>query len=240
MGITKITAPMTVSGNGKSIVLDGFDFTENGFVTIFDAKSVTIRNCRVYGLNVENAVKNYWLRVDSGGPLRLIIEHCYFGANPGVNGVLYNFIEPHVELANGTTISNNYFAAGCCAHNTINLYGATENAVFTISGNVFETSAGTIRIGVQGEPACEVTMDGNRIRKHDAAYGLEDAGLVTVQPYGKQTSSFANMTIRMDGNQIPTEQIIYGYSGAKDTALTDDLMPIIWIDGERMFAPIYH
>lgn len=240
MGVTKITELMTINGAGKSVVLDGLDFTGNGFVKILNASNVEIRNCRVYGLNVENAAKNYWLRVDSSSPLKLKIERCYFGANPGVQGALYNLIEPNVVLVDGTSICNNYFAKKCCTHNTINLYGAAENSHIYVSGNVFELSAGTVRVGVKGQPVCMITMDGNVVRKHDSAYSLEDAGLVTVQPYNKQTTTFANMTIEMNDNQLPTEQIIYGYSGSKDTELTDALMPVIYIDGEQVSAPIYH
>lgn len=240
MSLTKITELLTINGAGKSVVLDGFDFTGNGFVKILNAASVEIRNCRVYGLNVEKAPKNYWLHVNSSAPLKLTIERCYFGANPGVQGALYNLIEPNVVLADGTSISNNYFAKKCCTHNTINLYGAAESSCINVSSNVFELSAGTIRIGVKGQPTCTIAMDGNVIHKHDSAYALDYAGLVTVQPYGKQTLSFANMTINMNGNEAPTEQIIYGYSGSNDTALTDALMPTICIDGTEVTAPIYH
>lgn len=240
MGITKITELMTINGSGKNVVLDGFDFTANGYVKILNAASVEIRNCRVYGLNVESAAKNYWLRVDSSSPLKLKIEHCYFGGNPGVAGALYNLIEPNVVLADGTSICKNYFTKACCTHNAINLYGAAENAHIEVSGNVFEVSAGTIRVGVKGQPMCTIVMNDNVVRKHNTAYGLEDAGLVTVQPYNKQTPTFANMTIEMNGNRLPTEQIIYGYYGSKDTELTDDLMPTIYVDGELFTAPIYH
>lgn len=240
MGFTKITELLTINGAGKSVVLDGFDFTGNGFVKILNAASVEIRNCRVYGLNVEGAAKNYWLRVDSSSPIKLTVERCYFGANPGVQGALYNFIEPNVALADGTSICNNYFQKKCCTHNTINLYGVAENAHIAVSGNVFEESAGTIRIGVKGQPTCTITMDGNVIHKHSSAYDMQWAGLVTVQPYNKQTTSFANMTIYMNDNKLPTEQVIYGYSGSKDTELTDALMPVIYIDGELVSAPIYH
>lgn len=240
MGVTKITELLTINGAGKSVVLDGFDFTGNGFVKILNAASVEIRNCRVYGLNVEGAKKNYWLKVDSSAPLKLTVENCFFGANPGVQGALYNLIEPNVYLASGSSFSNNYFHKQCCTHNAINLYGAVENAQIKVSGNVFEISAGTVRVGVKGQPVCTILMDGNAIKKHNTAYGLEDAGLVTAQPYGKQTTSFANMAIYMSNTKAPTEQIIYGYYGSNDTELTEARMPKIYVDGEQISAPIYH
>lgn len=240
MSLTKITELLTINGNGKHVVLDGFDFTGNGYVSIQNAACVEIRNCRVYDLNVENAKKNYWLKVDSSAPLKLIVENCFFGPSTGVQGALYNLIEPNVYLADGSSFSNNYFNKQCCTHNAINLYGAVENAQITVSGNVFEVSAGTVRIGVKGQPTCTILMDGNVIKKHNTAYGLEDAGLVTVQPYGKQTTSFANMAIYMSNTKAPTEQIIYGYYGSNDTELTEARMPKIYVDGEQISAPIYH
>ena len=53
MNVTKITELLTIDGAGKEVVLDGLDFTENGYVKVLNAKSVLIQNCRVYGLNVD-------------------------------------------------------------------------------------------------------------------------------------------------------------------------------------------
>lgn len=240
MGCTKITEPMTINGAGKDIVLDGFDFTENGFVKIVDANSVEIRNCRIYNINVENAKKNYWLRVDSSAPLKLIVEHCYFGDTIGTNGAMYNLIEPHVVLADGSSFSSNYFTKQCCTHNTVNLYGVAEDAQIVVSNNVFEISAGTVRVGVKGQPTCSIVMNNNVVKKHNDAYTLDDAGLVTIQPFNKETVTFANMIISMNNNRVPTEQVIYGYSGAKDTELTEENMPAIYVNGEILIANIYH
>lgn len=240
MESTKITELMTINGAGKEVILDGFDFTGNGFVKIYNAASVEIRNCRVYNMNVEDAKKNYWLRVDSSNPLKLTVKHCYFGDSAGDNGAMYNLIEPHVVLADGSSFSNNYFTEQCCTHNTINLYGVAENAQITVSGNVFEVSAGTVRIGVKGQPACSIVMNDNVVKKHNDNYALEDAGLVTIQPFNKETITFANMTIYMNGNRVPTEQLIYGYSGTRDTELTESNMPTIYVDGDTLIANIYH
>lgn len=67
-----------------------------------------------------------------------------------------------------------------------------------------------------------------------------DFGIVTVQPYGKQTPTFKNMTVLMSGNSCSNEQLIYGYSGAQDTTLNTENMPTIYVDGEQIQAPIYH
>lgn len=90
MAITKITEHLSINGAGKSVVLDGFDFTSNGYVRVTNAAELVIRNCRVYGLNVEGAKKNYWLYADSSAPLKLTVERCFFGANPGTLGASSN------------------------------------------------------------------------------------------------------------------------------------------------------
>lgn len=240
MNPTKITAPLVFDGEGRDFVLDGFDFTVHGYVKVLNANSVVIRNCRVYDLDVSASQKNYWFFMSCSHPVRVRIENCFFGDNPiGANKV-YNLIEPHAELQNNSAINENYFADECCAHNAVNLYGAEENAYLSVSDNVFEVSAGTVRIGVQGEPVCEVDISRNKVLANNPNYGPEDAGLVTVQPYGKQTITFKNMTVRMDGNSCPSEQLIYGYYGSQDTALTNDNMPLIQVDGVAITAPIYH
>lgn len=240
MNVTKITELLTIDGAGKTVVLDGFDFTENGYVKILNAEDVVVRNCRVYGLNVEDAKKNYWLKAESSSPVKIEVKNCFFGDSIGSNGNMYNLIEPHVVLSDGSSFSENYFTAKCCIHNTINLYGAAEGAKILVNENVFESSAGTVRIGVQGVPHCTIEVSRNKVLANNEMYTEADFGIVTVQPYGKQTETFENMTVLMDGNSCPSEQLIYGYSGQQDTVLTDENMPKIYVNGELIHAPIYH
>ena len=239
MEFTKITEQFLINGNGREVVLDGFDFTGKGFLKVADASRLVIRNCRVYGLELASG-KNYWLYIDSKNPIELVVEHCYFGDSTGASGALYNLIEPHVVLADGSRVSDNYFTANCCTHNAVNLYGAANGAHIEVSGNIFEMSAGTVRVGVQGKPVCEIEMDGNIVYAGNPAYGPADQGLVTVQPYGKQTITFTNMTIRMNNNVCPGEQLISGYYGANDTVMTNETMPQIIVNGTTIVAPIYH
>lgn len=240
MSGTKITQRLSIDGAGKDIVLDGFDFTAGGFVNVSNASRLVIRNCRIYGLDVEGAVKNFWLFVNQDAPLELVVENCFFGANPGTKGKLYNMIEPHVPLADGSRVCENYFAVGCCTHNTINLYGAVEDAHIKVDDNVFEVSAGTVRVGVKGSPVCDIEISRNTVLANDPAYTEVDYGIVTVQPFNKSTTTFANMTIRMDGNVCPSEQSIYGYYSKNDTVLTAETMPTIVVNGAEIEAPIYH
>lgn len=240
MNVTKITQVVTINAPGKDIVFDGFDFTESGYVKVQSAQSVTFRNCRVYSLNTESSKKNYWLIVQSGDSIKLVVENCYFGDSLGSAGALYNFIEPNAVLVDGSGVCENYFTKDVCTHNAVNIYGAAEGAKIYVSDNVFEASAGTVRIGMKGAPACEIEMSGNKVLAGIPSYGDDYQGLAMVQPYGKQTSSFENVTIAMNGNTCPGEQLIYAYSGSNDTTLTADNMPTIFVDGAEINAPIYH
>lgn len=236
---TVISDKLTINGEGSDVVLDGFDFTSNGYVDIKNAFSVVIKNCRVYGMNCEGATKNYWLRIYNDVPVKLIVENNFFGDNAGVNGKMYNLIEPTAQFMNGSSISNNYFTAGCCTHNIINVYGAVDNSEININGNIVEMTAGGIRIGVKGDKTCTINVRNNKVLATNPTYTDEDQGLVTIQPYGTQTTSFSKMTIAVSGNELPCEQIVYAGYGSQDTVLTDETMPKVIIDGKVSNVTIY-
>lgn len=241
MAGTKITKLLTVDGGGKDVVFDGLDFTQDGYVSIVNAKSVAFRNCRVYGLNTGASEKNYWLMAKVSEPIKLTIANCFFGASTEEGGnSVYNLIEPHAFLLDGSCVDENYFAEGCCTHNAVNIYGAQDEANISVSHNVFEVSAGTIRLGMKGSPVCVIEISENKILANDTRYTEADYGLVTVQPFGKETKTFAGTTVTMNGNTCPSEQLIYGYSGKADTPLTAENMPVILVDGEKLEAPIYN
>lgn len=235
---TKITEKMTINGVNKNVVLDGIDFTGNGYVDVYGADSITIKNCRVYGMNV-SADKNYWLRIYNDIPVKLVLENCFFGGAHNGQGKMYNFIEPNAKLKNGSKICDNYFTDDCCTHNTVNIYGCDEDAIIQISGNVFETSAGTVRVGVKGEPACIIEMRNNVVLSNNADYSESDWGLLTIQPYGKQTTSFSNMKIVMSDNVVPCEQVGYYWLSANDMVITEDNKPTIIVDGKVVDFEIY-
>ena len=108
---TKITEKMVIDAAGKDIVLNGLDFTKNGYVEIKNANSVVIKNCRVYKLNAEDSAKNYWLKILGDIPVKLAVLYSFFGNNPGTNGQVYNLFEMNAKLKSRSSISNNWFAA---------------------------------------------------------------------------------------------------------------------------------
>ena len=239
---TKITEKVTINAAGKDVVIDGVDFTDNGYVEVHNATSITIRNCRVYDMNVEGATKNYWLRIYGDIITKIVISGCFFGESIGTVGNMYNLLEPTAKLADGSSISGNYFEDGCCTHNTINIYGADENANIYVNGNHFEVSAGTIRIGVKGEPTCYVHLNNNHVDADNPNEPDDYQGIMMIQPYGKATTTFANMTINLNNNHSANEQVVYAYSGANDTMLDDTTMPTILLDGTDITddVVIYH
>ena len=236
---TIISEKLTINGAGSEVVLDGFDFTGNGYVDIKNTDSVIIKNCRIYNMNLPST-KNYWLHIYNDISVRLIIENNFFGSNPTIDSnKMYNLIEPTAQLTNGSSISNNYFTTGCCTHNIINVYGAVDHSEININGNVVEMTAGGIRIGVKGDKTCTINVRNNKVLATNPAYTNEDQGLVTIQPYGTQTTSFSKMTIAVSGNELPCEQIVYAGYGSKDTGLTDETMPKVIIDGKVSNVTIY-
>lgn len=237
---TKITEKLTINGDQSSVVLDGLDFTGNGYVEVKNADEVIIRNCRVYNMNVDGAAKNFWLHIFNDIPVKLVVEHCFFGSNPTSNGKkMYNLIEPTAKLKNGSSVSHNYFVDDCCYHNTINVYGCVENATINIDDNVFEMSAGTIRLGPKGEPKCTINMRDNVVLADNPVYTAEDQGLLTIQPYNKETTSLKNMTVILKNNTLASEQVGYfGYT-TRDLVITDENKAKIIINGKVAALPVY-
>ena len=237
---TVINQKVTIHADGKEIVFDGFDFTQDGYVEVYGAKSVKIINCRIYNLTTDGVSRGLWLHIYNDIPCKVIIENNFFGGNPGINGGrVYNLLEMTATLTDGSRICNNWFEGDCCTHNTVNIYGAEDGANVAVNGNVFTTSAGTIRVGVKGNKTCNINMSRNTILANNTDYNESDFGLLTIQNYAKETISMENIIITMNGNKMPCSQIAYGYCGANDTPLTQENMPIIMVNGVRTEVPIY-
>lgn len=233
---TCVLGKVTIDGDGKEVALDGLDFSGGGYVVVTNAASVTIRNCRVFGLD-DMGGGNHWLTIAGGGKVLVTIEQCFFGRNP--DGV-YNLLEMDAQLMDGSRISGNYFATGCCSHNTVCIYGADEGAKICVDENVFEESSGTVRVGVKGSPHCSISMSDNSVIA--SKWGEEERwhGLCCVQPFKKLTETFANMGIELSGNELPYGQAIYGYSGKDDTVLDKSTAPKVTVDGSPVELVVYH
>ena len=236
---TVISEKLTINGSGSEVILDGFDFTGNGYVEVKDASSVVIKNCRIYGI-VPTAAKSFWLRVYNDIPVKLVVENCFFGSNPASgSNKMYNLFEPNAKLENGSSFSNNYFKADCCSHNICNIYGCVENARVNVNGNHFELN-NAVRIGVKGDVKCTINMRDNIIDANDPAGSPDYDGIACIQPYNKQTTSFANMKVVLSNNILPEGQIIYAYSGSADTMMDENTIPEVIVNGKKHNLVIYH
>lgn len=230
---TKITEKVIINAPGQDIVLDGLDFTAKGYIEVSNVKSLTLINCRVYGMtHASNTNKNYFLRVLGDIPIKLVVKNNFFGDNPMSGGSMYNIIEPTAVLQAGSEISNNYFTENSCTHNHLSIYGIADGATVKVNGNVLEKCAGSIRIGTKGEPkGATVEFANNKVLKGDTGVSADYQGLVCVQSYGKKTVSFAGLTIDMKNNSIPGSQKIYAYNGSNDTPITTESAPKLLVNG---------
>lgn len=232
---TIIDGTLNIEGN-SDVVLSGLTFTENALINTSNQGTLTLSNCKILGMEAD-AAKSYLIKNFKADPLKLTVENCYFGTNaPNSVGNIYNGLELNCALKDGSSISNNYFAAGACTHNAINIYDVEDGATIYINGNHFEYSGNAIRIGIKGEPECTIVCDGN---SYDATDSYVDyAGLLLVQPYDTQTTSFANCTIKINNTTHNDDnQVYYLYAGAGDMQFTNSNKPTIIVNGITEVQP---
>lgn len=218
----------------SDVTINGVTLTENSLVLTDQPKSLTFRNCKF--ANMTAAGKSFLIRQNGFKDTAtvLTIENCYFGNNEAdAENYIYNLFECNMKLADGSSISNNYFAKSNCTHNAINIYDVEDDAVITISGNVFEYSANAIRFGAIGSPKCTINIVDNTYLATDETYP-EYAGLLLIQPYGKRTESYEDVEINIRNTKEPEGyegQLYYIYCGENDTQLNVATRPSIYVDG---------
>lgn len=218
---------------GSDVTIQGVTMTENALMTIGGASSLKLKNCRYLGVTGDKA-KSYLLLDKFGtndeGTL-LQIEGCYFGSNDITSAnKMYNLFEVNSKLADGSYIKNCYFAKEACTHNIINIYDVMPGATITIENNVFEMSANAIRVGTIGDAECKIVIKNNTYLETDSLPDWQ--GILLIQPYGKRTTTMEHVTIVLDGNKGPGEQLYYIYNGANDTKIEGELVPKIYVNGK--------
>lgn len=203
---TVFTKPVVINAPEKDVVFNGCDFTKEAMIKITAAKSVTIKNCRFYGF----APTKKSMGITLTGDTKLVVEGCFFGAN---NDKLYNFFELNGKLANGSSISRNYFVAGCCTHNQVNIYNVEDDAVVSVNSNYL----GSSRIGVKGSPKCTIEFISNEYIP--AADAGEWINMVLVQPYSSETVSMNDVVIKVADTKtaVAADKLVFLYAGGKDT-----------------------
>lgn len=230
---SNLTNTVEVNDENAVIVFDGMVFTGDSHLTITNAKEVKIINCRFEGEKAY-AAKSYLINgADTCTNLKLTIEGCYFGDSVSENGNrYYNGLELNSYLADGSSISNNYFSADMVSHNEINFYNTTENAIVTCNNNHFANNDGGIRIGMKGRPTSTIDINGTVVDEWDDGGAM--TSLIIIQPYGKLTETFEGVTINIAKSSFDKAHAISKYCGSNDTQLTDEQLPTVYVDGVKM------
>lgn len=230
-------------GDASNVTLSGVVLTEKAAINLGKAKTFTLKNSKIVNLTptTKKTMGIVGTADEDGTGTVVDIEGCYFGTNTSNDtGSIYNFFELNTKLADGSKINNNYFAKSVCSHNVINIYSACDNATIEVAHNHFEYSANAMRIGIKGnrQNVC--------VNVHDNVYDETDTsdngiwgGLVIIQPYGTQTTSFSGVTLKLDNNKGPGGQVVYAfYNKSGDTVMNADTLPKIIKDGKDITTDI--
>jgi hypothetical protein len=233
---TVFTKAITIDAPDKDIVFDGCDFTGDFHLTLTAAKSVSFLNCRFYNIT-PYAKRSYLFLSNKADPLKLTINGCYFGdfVENEEGKIIYNLLELYSLLADGSSISNNYFTKNCCTHNQINIYASDEGATIALNNNYFVSSKNGYRIGIKEEPTCTLNINNNTFETTDD--DVDWAGLVIIQPCAKATTSFNNLTVNINGtvNKSGVEQLVYLFANSSDTHFhATKNMPNVFVDGKKV------
>lgn len=215
-----------------SVVLENLTLTGDALISVQGVDEFTMKNCSFANHNCVKPASGNLMPISfkSETPLKLVIEGCTFGPQ---NKFSYNLIDVYGLLKTGSSISGNTFERDCCVHNQISLYGVEPGAEIAISNNHCVVSKNMVRFGMKGEPDCTIEMRNNVYDETEPAESAEWAGLFLVQPYGKQTTSFAKTKINVANTTMPDPagQLAYLYAGGNDTPFTADNKPVVTVDG---------
>lgn len=209
-------------------------FTGNAQIKINTSDDVntmfTLNGCEIALEPNTTEEKRFGISTPATGRLYANINNCVFFDS---NETIYNYIEFHCEMMNGSNFSNNTFKVGCATHNYINLYGLAPDATIHIDNNYAVYSANLMRIGFRGDPAGKVYVIGNKYDSTDT--DSEYAGLIVFQPVYKETTSMANLTVYID-KTVHSDKLQVGYFWAKpegDTEWTNENKPTVYLNGEK-------
>lgn len=211
--------------DGAYAIFNGLTLSGKAKIVLEGKCSLALINCRI--LNIDDSSASF-ISSDFACNAEIYISDCYFGTNAGN---IYNALNLNCKLSD-TAIADNYFAADVCTHNIINIYNVCDNAEIYIVRNTFEKSANAIRVGIIGEPICYICCGDNTYNATDE--NEEYAGLMIIQPYKKQTTSFANCHISINNTtHSDPYHVCYLYAGKNDMQFDDTNKPVITIDGQK-------
>lgn len=232
--MTVCNKPITVNASNGIVIFDGIDFTGEALISLNDAKEVYFKNCRFYKLT-PNTKKTMAINSKSSVEMKLVVEKCFFGENPNVGtNAVYHILEGNIKAADGSSFSENYFVKGCNTHNAINFYDVVDGATIGINKNVFEYSGSAVRLGIKGAAKATFLMNGNKYLTTDPSEGGDWAGFLTIQPYGKSTTSWNDVTIKLSNteNKSGMKQLVVFFANPADTHFDRTKnFPKLYVDG---------
>lgn len=232
--MTVCNKPITVNASNGIVIFDGIDFTGEALISLNDAKEVYFKNCRFYKLT-PNTKKTMAINSKSSVEMKLVVEKCFFGENPNVGtNAVYHILEGNIKAADGSSFSENYFVKGCNTHNAINFYDVVNGATIGINKNVFEYSGSAVRLGIKGAAKATFLMNGNKFLATDPSEGGDWAGFLTIQPYGKSTTSWNDVTIKLSNteNKSGVKQLVAFFANSTDTHFDRTKnFPKLYVDG---------
>ena len=232
--MTVCNKPITVNASNGIVIFDGIDFTGEALISLNDAKEVYFKNCRFYKLT-PNTKKTMAINSKSSVEMKLVVEKCFFGENPNVGtNAVYHILEGNIKAADGSSFSENYFVKGCNTHNAINFYDVVNGATIGINKNVFEYSGSAVRLGIKGAAKATFLMNGNTYLATDPSDGGDWAGFLTIQPYGKSTTSWNDVTIKLSNteNKSGVKQLVVFFANSSDTHFDRTKnFPKLYVDG---------
>ena len=232
--MTVCNKPITVNASNGIVIFDGIDFTGEALISLNNAKEVYFKNCRFYKLT-PNTKKTMAINSKSSVEMKLVVEKCFFGENPNVGtNAVYHILEGNIKAADGSSFSENYFVKGCNTHNAINFYDVVNGATIGINKNVFEYSGSAVRLGIKGAAKATFLMNGNKFLATDPSDGGDWAGFLTIQPYGKSTTSWNDVTIKLSNteNKSGVKQLVVFFANPTDTHFDRTKnFPKLYVDG---------
>lgn len=232
--MTVCNKPITVNASNGIVIFDGIDFTGEALISLNDAKEVYFKNCRFYKLT-PSTKKTMAINSKPSVEMKLVVEKCFFGENPNVGtNAVYHILEGNIKAADGSSFSENYFVKGCNTHNAINFYDVVDGATIGINKNVFEYSGSAVRLGIKGAAKATFLMNGNKYLTTDPSEGGDWAGFLTIQPYGKSTTSWNDVTIKLSNteNKSGMKQLVVFFANSSDTHFDRTKnFPKLYVDG---------
>lgn len=224
-----MTKKIIIDNPDAEVTLEGLDFSGEAAIEVKAAKRVIIRNSRFY--NIDSG--RFLIHTTGTEPVKLTVSNNFFDENAGI----YNLHELNAPLESGSSIEDNYFGETASTHNDIAIYAMKPKSVVGINRNTFGANDG-IRIGTKGAATGTIAFNNNVVEKVLPDYDTTE--FVTVQPYNKETETFAGLTVLLNGTVSPDANMVLlrGISYANDTPMTEERMPKVIVNGVVTEMPI--